>query len=100
MKEFGKWDLTPDNREGFSGPLDRWPTRLGFDYFRGFLGVRPGGTTPLIAENRKIVGVAEAKNGDQCAEGRRRSRPDRGANRAVTASSTTRRQRNWLKGEQ
>jgi hypothetical protein len=55
---------------------------------------------PLIAENRKIVGVAEAKNGDQYAAGGRRSRPDRGANRAVTAASTTRRQRNWLKGEQ
>ena len=42
---FGKWHLTPDNQQGYSGPFDRWPTRLGFDYFWGFLVARPASTT-------------------------------------------------------
>ena len=44
---FGKWHLTPDNQQGFSGPFDRWPTRLGFDYFWGFLGGEAGQYDPL-----------------------------------------------------
>ena len=62
---FGKWHLTPDNQQGFSGPFDRWPTRLGFDYFWGFLGGEAGQYDPLIAENQKIIGVPEAKDGEQ-----------------------------------
>ena len=58
---FGKWHLTPDNQQGFSGPFDRWPTRLGFDYFWGFLGGEAGQYDPLIAENQKIIGVPEAR---------------------------------------
>ena len=61
---FGKWHLTPDNQQGFSGPFDRWPTRLGFDYFWGFLGGEAGQYDPLIAENQKIIGVPEAKDGE------------------------------------
>ena len=62
---FGKWHLTPDTQQGFSGPFDRWPTRLGFDYFWGFLGGEAGQYDPLIAENQKIIGVPEVKNGEQ-----------------------------------
>ena len=62
---FGKWHLTPDNQQGFSGPFDRWPTKLGFDYFWGFLGGEAGQYDPLIAENQKIVGVPEAKDGEK-----------------------------------
>ena len=62
---FGKWHLTPDDQQGFSGPFDRWPTRLGFDYFWGFLGGEAGQYDPLIAENQKIIGVPEAKDGEK-----------------------------------
>ena len=62
---FGKWHLTPDNQQGYSGPFDRWPTRLGFDYFWGFLGGEAGQYDPVIVENTTIVGVPEGKDGGQ-----------------------------------
>jgi arylsulfatase len=34
----GKWHNTPDYETNITGPFDRWPTGLGFDYFYGFLG--------------------------------------------------------------
>lgn len=34
---FGKWHNTPPWETGPSGPFDRWPTGLGFEYFYGFL---------------------------------------------------------------
>ncbi len=33
---FGKWHNTPEPEISPSGPFDRWPTGLGFDYFYGF----------------------------------------------------------------
>ncbi len=33
---FGKWHNTPEPDISPSGPFDRWPTGLGFDYFYGF----------------------------------------------------------------
>ena len=33
---FGKWHNTPEPNISPSGPFDRWPTGLGFDYFYGF----------------------------------------------------------------
>ncbi len=33
---FGKWHNTPEMDVSPSGPFDRWPTGLGFDYFYGF----------------------------------------------------------------
>ena len=62
---FGKWHLTPDDQQGFKGPFDRWPNRLGFDYYWGFLGGEAGQYDPLIAENQKILGVPEGKDGGQ-----------------------------------
>ena len=39
----GKWHNTPWEEMSPSGPFDRWPTRLGFDYFYGFM--QPGATS-------------------------------------------------------
>ncbi len=33
---FGKWHNTPETAISPSGPFDRWPTGLGFEYFYGF----------------------------------------------------------------
>jgi len=54
---FGKWHLTPDNMQGTSGPFDRWPNALGFDYFWGFLGGESGQFDPVIIENNTATGV-------------------------------------------
>jgi arylsulfatase len=56
---FGKWHLTPDNVQGPSGPFDRWPNALGFDYFWGFLGGESGQFDPVIIENNTAIGVPE-----------------------------------------
>ncbi|WP_167537946.1 sulfatase-like hydrolase/transferase [Sphingobium chlorophenolicum] len=34
---FGKWHLIPDWEEGPAGPLDRWPTGMGFQDYFGFV---------------------------------------------------------------
>src|SRR6476619_5830326 len=54
---FGKWHLTPDGQQGPAGPVDRWPTGWGFDYFYGFLGGDSGQWDPCLAENQKIIGT-------------------------------------------
>ena len=59
---FGKWHLTPDTMQGPSGPFDRWPNALGYDYFWGFLGGEAGQFDPLIFENNKAIGVPEEKD--------------------------------------
>ena len=56
---FGKWHLTPDGQQGPAGPLNRWPTGWGFDYFYGFLGGDSGQWDPCLAENQKIIGTPE-----------------------------------------
>ncbi len=53
---FGKWHLTPDHQQGPAGPFDRWPNRLGFDYFWGFLGGEAGQYDPLLTENQTTIG--------------------------------------------
>src|SRR5262245_19107464 len=60
----GKWHLTPDNQQGTSGPFDRWPNGLGFDYYWGFLVGGAGQYDTLIWENQKVQGVAESTNGE------------------------------------
>jgi len=59
---FGKWHLTPDEQQGPSGPFDRWPNALGFDYFWGFLGGETGQYDPLLVENNTVVGVPTTKD--------------------------------------
>jgi arylsulfatase A-like enzyme len=53
---FGKWHLTPDPQQGPAGPFDRWPNRLGFDYFWGFLGGEAGQYEPVITESQTTIG--------------------------------------------
>lgn len=53
---FGKWHMTPDHQQGPAGPFDRWPNRLGFDYFWGFLGGESGQYDPCITENQTTIG--------------------------------------------
>jgi arylsulfatase A-like enzyme len=61
---FGKGHLTPDDQTGATGPFFRWPNRLGFDYFWGFLGGEAGQFDPLITENQTTIGVPEGKDGE------------------------------------
>src|SRR5689334_15524246 len=51
---FGKWHLTPDDQQGYSGPFNRWPTSLGGE---------AGQYDPVICENTTIAGVPEGKDG-------------------------------------
>ena len=45
--------------QGPSGPFDRWPNAVGFDYFWGFLGGESGQFDPVIIENNAAVGIPE-----------------------------------------
>ena len=54
---FGKWHLTPDHQQGPAGPFDRWPNRLGFDYFWGFLGGRRASMTRCSPRTRDRSGA-------------------------------------------
>jgi arylsulfatase A-like enzyme len=59
---FGKWHLTPDSMQGPSGPFDRWPNAVGFDYFWGFLGGESGQFDPVVIENNTAIGIPEDKD--------------------------------------
>jgi arylsulfatase A-like enzyme len=50
---FGKWHNTPNWESGPTGPFDRWPTNLGFQYFYGFLGGDTNQWSPGLVENTK-----------------------------------------------
>ena len=63
---FGKWHLTPDHQQGPAGPFDRWPNRLGFDYFWGFLGGEAGQYDPVITENQTTIGVRRSRRTSTC----------------------------------
>ena len=47
---FGKWHLTPEWEESQTGPFDRWPTGMGFEYYYGFLGADASQWSPAIIE--------------------------------------------------
>lgn len=57
---FGKWHNTPKWEVTPAGPFERWPTRLGFDHFYGFMGGEDkqwepnlyNDTQPVDASNR------------------------------------------------
>lgn len=59
----GKWHNTPVWETGPTGPFDRWPTGLGFEYFYGFLG---GGTSQweptLYEQTVPVVNTAPRKD--------------------------------------
>lgn len=48
---FGKWHNTPLWETGPTGPFDRWPTGLGFDYFYGFQGGQASQWQPFLLRN-------------------------------------------------
>ncbi len=58
----GKWHLTPDDEQGPSGPFDRWPNALGFDYFWGFLGGEDSHYDAMLVENNTTLGVPTDKD--------------------------------------
>jgi arylsulfatase len=47
----GKWHNTPDMETNVSGPFDRWPTGLGFEYFFGFQGGETDQYYPTLYAN-------------------------------------------------
>jgi arylsulfatase A-like enzyme len=52
---FGKWHNTPNWESGPTGPFDRWPTNLGFQYFYGFQGGDTNQWSPGLVENTKRI---------------------------------------------
>lgn len=52
---FGKNHNTPPWEAGPGGPFDRWPTRLGFDYFYGFNGWGTSQWQPTLIENTRSL---------------------------------------------
>ncbi len=51
----GKWHNTPNWESGPTGPYDRWPTGVGFEYFYGFLGGATSQWEPTLYENTRPV---------------------------------------------
>jgi arylsulfatase len=49
---FGKNHNTPEWEQSAVGPFDRWPNRLGFDYFYGFMGGATSQWNPSLVENQ------------------------------------------------
>lgn len=52
---FGKWHETAAWEASIAGPLDRWPTRQGFDKFYGFLGGETNQWAPYIYDGTSPV---------------------------------------------
>lgn len=52
---FGKNHVTPEWEVVPTGPFDRWPTGLGFDYFYGFMGGAADQFSPDLVENTLAV---------------------------------------------
>ncbi|MCU0223626.1 MAG: arylsulfatase [Acidobacteria bacterium] len=56
---FGKWHELAPWEASISGPLDRWPTRQGFDKFYGFLGGETNQWAPFIYDGTHPVELPE-----------------------------------------
>lgn len=54
---FGKGHITPEWEMSETGPFDRWPTGLGFEYFYGFLGADSSMFEPSVVENTRHIAV-------------------------------------------
>ncbi|WP_044208525.1 arylsulfatase [Flammeovirga sp. OC4] len=52
---YGKNHNVPNWESSFTGPFDRWPNDLGFDYFYGFLGGDTDQFHPALVEDRKRI---------------------------------------------
>lgn len=59
---FGKWHETAAWEASVSGPLDRWPTRQGFDKFYGFLGGETNQWAPFIYDGTHQVELPSDPN--------------------------------------
>ena len=60
----GKWHNTPQWETGPTGPFDRWPSGLGFEYFYGFHGSDTSQFDPALVENTlRIDPPKSAKDG-------------------------------------
>lgn len=52
---FGKGHITPEWEQGPSGPFDRWPTGLGFEYYYGVLNADASQFEPAMVRNTTPV---------------------------------------------
>jgi len=52
---FGKWHNTPANETTVAGPLENWPSELGFEYFYGFLSGEASQYEPNLVRNTTSV---------------------------------------------
>jgi arylsulfatase A-like enzyme len=59
---FGKWHELAAWEASAAGPLDRWPTRQGFDKFYGFLGGETNQWAPFIYDGVHQVELPEDPN--------------------------------------
>jgi arylsulfatase len=59
---FGKWHETAAWEASMAGPLDRWPTRQGFDKFYGFMGGETNQWAPFIYDGVHPVELADDPN--------------------------------------
>jgi arylsulfatase len=59
---FGKWHETAAWEASVSGPLDRWPTRQGFDKFYGFLGGETNQWAPFVYDGTHQVELPDDPN--------------------------------------
>ena len=59
---FGKYHETPPWEISNSGPMDRWPTRSGFEKFYGFIGGETNQWSPLIYDGSTLVETPEDPN--------------------------------------
>ena len=60
---FGKWHNTPIIEINPTGPFDRWPTGLGFEYFYGFHLGQTSQWDPVLYRNTTMVDV-DHRQGD------------------------------------
>lgn len=58
---FGKNHNVPLAETSAAGPFDRWPNRMGFDYFYGFLAGETNQYAPVLWENTRPVEPAVGK---------------------------------------
>ncbi|SEQ69333.1 arylsulfatase [Solimonas aquatica] len=61
---FGKWHNTQRRETGPTGPFDRWPTSLGFDYFYGFQGGEQNQYEPPLFRNTTPVDPPHPANAE------------------------------------
>lgn len=60
---FGKWHNTPEWEMSPAGPFDRWPNRLGFDHWYGFMGADSNQWDPQLFVNTACHVRPESRRG-------------------------------------